>query len=126
MALEKRKSVEKISKLTEVERVRIIQKISESHPVDEDLAKLLPWKPKKIELGKQPDSYYLLTNEKLQIERYKRELSRVRGSASFRLGNLLESSFRNPVKLLITAFDDTVSICQVGKRKTRPSREEQF
>ena len=69
------KAVEKISKLTEVERVRIIQKISESHPVGEDLAKLLPWKPKKIELGKQRDSYYLLTNEKLQIERYKRELT---------------------------------------------------
>ena len=95
------KAVEKISKLTEVERVRIIQKISESHPVGEDLAKLLPWKPKKIELGKQRDSYYLLTNEKLQIERYKRELTRVRGSASFRLGNLLESSFRNPVKFLL-------------------------
>ena len=47
------------------------------------------------------DSYYLLTNEKLQIERYKRELTRVRDSASFRLGNLIESSLRNPVKLLI-------------------------
>ena len=47
------------------------------------------------------DSYYLLTNEKLQIERYKRELTRVRDSASFRLGNLIESSLRNPVKFLI-------------------------
>ena len=95
------RAVEKISKLTEIERVQIIQKISESQPIDEDLAKLLPWKPKKIELGNQRDSFYLLTNEKLQIDRYKRELSRIRGSTSFRLGNLFSSSIRNPVRILM-------------------------
>ena len=63
--------IEKISKLTEVERVQIIQKISESQPIQEDLAELLPWKPKKIELSSQPDSFYSLTNEKLLIDRYR-------------------------------------------------------
>ena len=96
--------VEKISKLTDSERVQIIQKISESNTIGEDLAKLLPWKPKKIELGSQPESFYLLSNEKLQIDRYKRELSRIRGSATFRLGSLVSSSFRHPFRLLSLPF----------------------
>ena len=96
--------VEKISKLTDSERVQIIQKISESNTIGEDLAKLLPWKPKKIELGSQPESFYLLSNEKLQIDRYKRELARIRGSATFRLGSLVSSSFRHPFRLLSLPF----------------------
>ena len=96
--------VEKISKLTESERVQIIQKISESKTIGEDLAKLLPWKPKKIELGSQPESFYLLSNEKLQIDRYKRELSRIRSSTTFRLGGLVSASFRHPFRLLSLPF----------------------
>ena len=97
-------AVEKISKLTESERVQIIQKISESNTVGEDLAKLLPWKPKKIELGNQSESFYLLSNEKLQIDRYKRELSRIRGSTTFRLGSLVSASFNHPFRLLSLPF----------------------
>ena len=111
------RAVEKISKLTEVERVSIIQKISESRPIHEELASLLPWKPKKIELGNQNDSFYLLTNEKLQIDRYKREISRIRGSASFRLLNLISSSFRNPVKLLLLPFTVPALLGRLAREK---------
>jgi hypothetical protein len=116
-ALRREKAVEKISKLTEVERVQIIQKISESNPIDEELAKLLPWKPKKIELGSQRDSFYLLTNEKLQIERYKRELSRIRGSASFRLSNLISSSIRNPVMALMLPITAPSLVARLVREK---------
>ena len=115
--LRRERAVDKISKLTEVERVQIIQKISESNPIEEELAKLLPWKPKKIELGSQRDSFYLLTNEKLQIERYKRELSRIRGAASFRLGNLISSSIRNPVRALILPFTITSLLGRIVREK---------
>ena len=116
-ALRREKAVEKISKLTEVERVQIIQKISESNPIDEELAKLLPWKPTKIELGSQRDSFYLLTNEKLQIERYKRELSRIRGSASFRLSNLISSSIRNPVMALMLPITAPSLVARLVREK---------
>lgn len=102
--LRRKQVIEKISKLTEVERVGIIQKISEKYPIDEDLAKLLPWKTKKISLGEQRNSFHLLSNEKLQIDRYKRELSRIRGSATYRFGNLLSSSIRYPVRILSLPF----------------------
>tara|TARA_B100000287_G_scaffold134855_1_gene126834 strand:- start:8764 stop:10581 length:1818 start_codon:yes stop_codon:yes gene_type:complete len=111
------RAVEKISKLTESERVSIIQKISESRPIHEELASLLPWKPKKIELGNQSDSFYLLTNEKLQIERYKRELSRIRGTASFRLLELISSSSRNPVKLLALPFTVPALLGRLAREK---------
>ncbi len=110
-------AVERISKLTEVERVKIIQKISESQPVDEDLAKLLPWKTKKIELSNQRESFYLLTNEKLQIDRYRRELSRIKGATSFRLGNLLSSSIRNPVRALILPITISSLLARVVREK---------
>ncbi len=102
--LRRERVIEKISKLTEVERVRIIQKISEIYPIDEDLAKLLPWKSKKISLGEQRDAFHLLSNEKLQIDRYKRELSRIRSSTIYRFGNLLSSSIRYPTKILTLPF----------------------
>ena len=113
----KERVVERISKLTEVERVQIIQKISESQTIGDDLAKLLPWKPKKIQLGNQPDSFYLLSNEKLQIDRYKRELSRIRGSASFRLGNLLSSSIRNPFRILSLPFTVPVLFSRIIRER---------
>ena len=58
-----------------------------------------------------------MTNEKLQIERYKRELTRVRGSASFRLGNLLESSFRNPVKFLLLPLTIPSLLVRLAREK---------
>ena len=72
------KVVAKISKLTESERVQIIQRISETLPVEEDLSDLLPWKTKRIELSEKRESFYLLSNEKLETDRYKRELFRTR------------------------------------------------
>jgi UDP:flavonoid glycosyltransferase YjiC (YdhE family) len=90
-----------LRKLTEVERVNIIQDIGTRQTIPEDLASLLPWKPKKIELGTQTESYYLLTNEMLEVDRYKRELTRVRQSSPFRILDLLSSSLRSPRKILV-------------------------
>jgi len=89
-----------LRKLTEVERVNIIQDIGARQTIPEDLARLLPWKSKKIELDTQTESYYLLTNEMLEVDRYKRELTRIRQSSSFRIMNLIFSSVRSPWKLL--------------------------
>ena len=92
--------VERIASLTEVERVGIIQKISESYPIDDDLAALLPWKPRKIKLSEQRENYISLTNEKLELDRYKRELSRIRGSPLYRLTALFSDSLRSPWKII--------------------------
>jgi hypothetical protein len=110
-------AVQGISALTESERVQIIQKISETHQISEDLAPLLPWKTKKIELNNQPESFYLLTNEMLEADRYKREIFRIKGSASFRFSSLISETFRHPVNFLLLPFDIARLTIKIAREK---------
>ncbi len=111
------KAVERISSLTDVERVGIIQKISESQPIDDDLATLLPWKPRKIKLSGQRDSYFLLSNEKLELDRYKRELSRIRGSPSFRFSTLFHDSLKRPWKALLLPINSILLSIRLARER---------
>ena len=111
------KVVERIASLTEVERVGIIQKISESYPIDDDLAALLPWKPRKIKLSDQRQNYFSLTNEKLELDRYKRELSRIKGSPFYRLTSLFSDSLRNPWKIILLPVNSILLSIRLARER---------
>ena len=100
---EKRKLdvVSKIDELTEKERVKIIQEIGEKGEISEDLAKLLPWKAKKIKINSKPESFYLIKNEMEEIGRYRREISRIHNSAAFRILNHISTAFGKPKSIIL-------------------------
>jgi len=117
-AIGQRKLVVKhLSELTETERVEIIAKISETQNLHEDLAELLPWKPQKIELAPQPQSFFVLKNETYEIGRYKRELSRIRNSTPHRLMNLFSSSIKSPMRTILLPFTFTGLLLRIAREK---------
>tara|TARA_B110001452_G_scaffold99122_1_gene82161 strand:+ start:7158 stop:8840 length:1683 start_codon:yes stop_codon:yes gene_type:complete len=97
--------IRSLKKLNENERVKIIQSIGKSHKIPEVIAELLPWKPKKIEVRKDSDeSYYMLSSELLEVDRYRREISRIKQSGAYRLMNHITDSIRSPKKIILLPF----------------------
>ncbi len=109
--------VSKIDDLTEKERVMIIQQIGEKSQITEDLAGLLPWKAKKIEPNSTSESYYLMKNEMEEIGRYRREISRIKNSAAYRILNHISSSFMSPKRLLYLPFSTTGLVIRLVREK---------
>ena len=122
--------IRSLKRLNENERVELIQSIGSSNKIPKEIAVLLPWKPKKIEVRKDSDeSYYLLSNELLEVDRYRREISRIKQSGAYRLMNLITRSVRSPKKLILLPFTFTkLSFQIVNQRrgKTENSTQNQF
>ena len=76
----------KLKKLTDTERVSLIEEMSEFSVLPDEIEKLLPWATKKIfNPSKLDDEYAKLSKSELEIERYRRELARVKESGTYRL-----------------------------------------
>ena len=109
--------VSKIDDLTEKEKVKIIQQIGETSKITEDLADLLPWKAKKIKINSDSESFYLMKNEMEEIGRYRREISRIRNSAAYRILNHISSSFRSPRKIILLPISITGLVIRLVREK---------
>jgi len=122
--------IRSLKKFNENERVKIIQSIGISHKIPEVIAELLPWKPKKIEVRKDSDeSYYMLSSELLEVDRYRREISRIKQSGAYRLMNHVTDSIRSPKKLIFLPFSFIklgLSIVNQRRGKTDNSIPNQF
>ncbi len=122
--------IRSLKKFNENERVKIIQSIGISHKIPEVIAELLPWKPKKIEVRKDSDeSYYMLSSELLEVDRYRREISRIKQSGAYRLMNHVTDSIRSPKKLVLLPFSFIklgLSIVNQRRGKTDNSIPNQF
>ena len=122
--------IRSLKKFNENERVKIIQSIGISHKIPEVIAELLPWKPKKIEVRKDSDeSYYMLSSELLEVDRYRREISRIKQSGAYRLMNHVTNSIRSPKKLIFLPFSFIklgLSIVNQRRGKTDNSIPNQF
>ena len=119
-----------LKKLNENERVETIQNIGSIHKITKEIAELLPWKPKKIEVRKDSDqSYYMLTNELLEVDRYRREISRIKQSGAFRLMSHITESVRSPRKFIFLPFSFiklALGIINQRTGKTNNSMPSQF
>ena len=94
-----------LKRFNENERVKIIQTIGASHRIPEVIVGLLPWKPKKIEVRKDSDeSYYMLSNELLEVDRYRREISRIKQSGAYQIVDHITDSVRSPKKIILLPF----------------------
>ena len=91
----------KLKKLTDTERVRLIEEMAEFSILPDEIEKLLPWATKKIyNPSKLDDEYAILSKSELEIERYRRELARVKESGTYRLLKHLSNSIRSPTRIL--------------------------
>lgn len=108
-----------LKKLNQSDRVKIIQNIGESYKIPKEIAVLLPWKPKKIKIKKDSDeSYYMLSNELLEIDRYRREISRIKKSGSYRIMNHMAQSTRSPHRIFFMPFTLTKLMYDIINQRT--------
>ena len=91
----------KLKKLTDTERVSLIEEMSEFSVLPDEIENLLPWATKKIfKSGELDDEYSRLSKSELEIERYRRELARLKESGTYRLVKHLSESIRSPIRIL--------------------------
>ena len=109
--------VKSLDELTEKEKVKIIQEIGGSNQIPEDLANILPWKAKKIEINSKSDSFYQIKNEMEEIGMYKRELSRIRNSTAFRILNHVSLSLRKPRSAILLPFSTPRLLIRIIREK---------
>lgn len=82
------------------DRHEILRRMSIQSNLPSELAELVPESVRKIPEGNSDDSRYtLLDSEDISIERYRREVHRIRYSPSFRVGQHFVSAFRKPWKI---------------------------
>jgi len=97
--------VRELRRISDSRRVLIIEEMSQISGLPREIAELLPWTPRKIDFDpEQGDSYTTLSDDVIQVERYRREISRIRSSASYRFSKHLTGAFRNPLKFLFLPF----------------------
>ena len=59
----------KISKLTDTERVKVIEEMNEISNLPQDISRLLPWSPKVVEYEEAEDNYTNLNSKAVTSER---------------------------------------------------------
>ena len=97
--------VRELKRVSDAPRVEIIEEMSEISTCRNRLQDLLPWSPRKIDFDSEiDDSYTALSDQVVQVDRFRREISRIRGSATYQLSRLVTKSFRNPIKFISTYF----------------------
>ena len=90
-----------LNRLTDSERVSVIQEMNTISPLPSEISDLLPWAPSRIEYEiDADDSFTKLNSEILEVDRYRRELNRLRSSGSFQILSHISNSLRNPLRII--------------------------
>ena len=106
-------------------REELLRRMSIQSNLPSELADLVPESVRKIPVGKNNDSKYtLLDSEEISIERYQREVSRIRLSPSFRVGQHFVSAFRKPWKIPLLPL--SIPILAINLLRERPSEKKIF
>lgn len=108
-----------LNKLTDSERVSYIQKMNEISPLPSEISDLLPWAPSRIEYDIDiDDSFTKINSEVLEIDRYRRELNRLRSSGTFQILRHISESIRSPLKAISLPFSLPLLAIELIRRKT--------
>jgi hypothetical protein len=122
--------VKHLRSLTDTERVNTIEEMSEFSSLPNQIAELLPWSTKKVSHPTDiNDTYTKISKHELEIERYRRELKRVKESGTFRIVKHISKAARSPLKFIKLPFSLPLLISEIvaGKRGTvNPKSEYSF
>ncbi len=108
-----------LRRLPDPRRVELIEEMGEISTIPIEIAELLPWTPRKVDFdSKQGDSYSTLSDESLQSDRFRREITRIRSSSSYKVSELIGKSLRNPIRALLLPFTVTRLLFDIFFRRT--------
>jgi UDP:flavonoid glycosyltransferase YjiC (YdhE family) len=114
-----------IRRVPENQREDILRRMSIQSNLPDELADLVPNSIRKIPESRMGDSTYtMLDNEEMNIERYRRELNRLRYSPSFRVGQHFVEAFRKPWKALFLPL--SLPILAVNLFRESPGKQDFF
>ena len=94
----------KLTKLTDTERVEVIQNMNKIDSLPLEITELLPWAPKKVLIEESDNNYTKLNKKQIDFDRKIREITRIQSSASFQISKLISESLRKPMKIPMLPF----------------------
>jgi UDP:flavonoid glycosyltransferase YjiC (YdhE family) len=104
------------------DRDEILRRMSIQSNLPIELAELVPDSVRKIPEGRIDDSKYtMLDSEEISVERYRREVHRLRFSPSFRVGQHFVDAFRKPWKIPLLPL--SIPILAMNLLRERPSEK---
>ena len=110
--------VRELKRVSDARRVEIIEEMSEISTLPKSIADLLPWSPRKIDFDSEiDDSYTALSDQVVQVDRFRREISRIRGSATYQLSRLITKSIRNPIKFISLPISFPMLLVKIYREK---------
>jgi len=90
-----------LKRLTDSERVHLIEEMSVFSKLPNEIAELLPWSTKKIlDPIDIDDDYAIVSKHEIEIERYRRELVRIKESGTYRILKHISGTIRSPIRML--------------------------
>lgn len=124
----KKKKIQQLARalrnITDSERVLLIEEMSELSALPPEIAELLPWSPRKVSHSSDiDDSYSRVSKKELEIDRYRRELTRVKNSGSFRIVKHVSNALRNPKSLIKLPLSLPAEILRIVSDKRGSSRQ---
>ena len=107
-----------LKRLTDTERVQLIQEMNTISPLPSEISDLLPWATSRVDnISNEGESYAFLNSEVLEIDRYRRELNRLKSSGSFQITKHISTAVRNPVKFLLLPISIPLLLIELIRRK---------
>lgn len=107
-----------IKKLSDKEKINVLEEISIMGKMPKELAKLLPLKAtkkNKISDISPNNSLKRISPEDLIIDRYRRELSRITSTGTYRIMNHISSSLHSPMKILYLPVSTSILMLNLLK-----------
>jgi len=108
-----------LSRITDTERVSIIEEMSSISPLPLEISELLPWSQTKIEYEKiEDDDFGIIHAKNISSDRHLREISRIKSSGAYRITEHIAKSIRNPLRLILLPFSTILLIIEIIRQRT--------
>ena len=88
--------VKKLRSFNDSERVKYIEEINEFSNLPSPISDMLPWSPKLVKIESEDSSFRVLSDDLISADRHRRELSRIKNSASYQISSHITNSVRKP------------------------------
>ena len=101
------------------DRREILKTLNSHHNLPDELASLAPQMVRKVpEQRMESSSYTMLDSDDLNLDRYRREILRVRDSAPYKIGKHLSNAYRKPWLIPLLPITLPILALRVRSEKT--------
>ena len=118
--------IKEVKKIPKKDQFDLLKDMNIYDNLPEDLAKLVPNAVSKIPNKNTGNSFTLLKDDLMEADRYKREILRLRGSPSYKIGEHFAISYRKPWKLISLPFSLPILAFNLLREKSIPAELPNF